>query len=130
MDESSEEEREKLSGWVSQTSQPTTRTSRGFGVLSYTLSCSSYTLRSCLSSPPFKVCSVAPSYSPGPSPAPLQGSMLVPANAGGLRGKQYAILCTKCSVGIWAVDVEKFAVLCVEGCELKEIESSKFQNFA
>lgn len=54
--------------------------------------------------------------------------MLVPANAGGLRGKQYAILCTKCSVGIWAVDVEKFAVLCVEGCELKEIGSSKFQR--
>lgn len=35
MDESSEEEREKLSGWASQTSQPTTRTSRGFGVVCF-----------------------------------------------------------------------------------------------
>lgn len=35
MDESSEEEREKLSGWASQTSQPTMHTSRGFGVLCF-----------------------------------------------------------------------------------------------
>lgn len=66
VDESSEDKWEKLSSWASQTSQPTSIPHRAL----FQVSCLLYMLPSHLSSPSFKVFSVAPGYWSCPSPAP------------------------------------------------------------
>lgn len=82
VDESSEKEWEKLSSWASQTSQPT---SIPQGALEHFVS----GLLLILHAPLAFVLSTFPSVLSGsrlllsPSPAPLWGSMLVPANTGG-----------------------------------------------